>query len=93
VTLQELKPLSIGVVLVLGIMLAGPLTSQASPAARGVERYAVSADAGLLRTPKPRGILSWFGAVSAPPTQKSKALDLAARSPQDFADWDRDDRR
>jgi hypothetical protein len=92
---HELKSLSVGVVLVCGVMLAGPLTSQASPA----DPFAVSSAKALDATkaeakPKPRiWLAERFGAMLSAPKVSHKSLDLTTTSAQDFGDWDSEARR
>jgi hypothetical protein len=90
VSFQELKSLMIGVVLVCGVMLAGPLTSHASP----VDPFAVTpvkvADAPKAKL-KPRASVSErFGALLGSPKVSQKSFDLAATNAADFGDWDHD---
>jgi hypothetical protein len=90
VSFQELKPLLIGVVLVCGVMLAGPLTSHASPA----DPFAVGpvkvAEAGKAKL-KPRfSISERFGAMLDQPKVSQKSFDLTTITATDFGDWEQD---
>jgi hypothetical protein len=92
---HELKSLMVGVVLICGVMLAGPLTSQASPA----DPFAVSSAKTVVAartetSPKPRVRLAErFSAMLSAPKVRQSSFDLTAISSQDFGDWDADARR
>ena len=87
VVFQELKSTLIGAVLVCGVMLAGPLTTQASPADPFAALSAKAADAAA--KPKPRVWVSERNAAALNgPKIKQQPLDLAATAPADFGDWE-----
>jgi hypothetical protein len=87
-----MKSLFIGVVLVCGVMLAGPLTSHASP----VDPFAVSpvkvADAGKVQAKaKPRvALVERFAAILDAPKVSQKSFDLTETTANDFGDWDQE---
>jgi hypothetical protein len=88
VTLQDCKSLLLGVVLVCGVMLAGPLTSQASPS------DPFGAVSGQGAKPKPRvWIAERFGAMLSGTKVTQTAFDLGATTTRDFGDWDEAVRR
>jgi hypothetical protein len=93
VSLQELKSLLIGVILVCGVMLAGPLTSHASP----VDPFALlsttaeMANAGTKAgaKTKPRlALTERFSSLLGAPKVSQTTLDLTATTATDFGDWD-----
>jgi hypothetical protein len=89
VSFQELKSLVIGVVLVCGVMLAGPLTSHASPA----DPFAVTAAKASPAKPqaaiKPRAdAAERRNATLSAPKISQTAFDLTATKAHDFGDWD-----
>jgi hypothetical protein len=90
VSLQELKSLTIGVVLVCGVMLAGPLTSHASPA----DPFAVTpvkvANVGKAKAKPHLSMGERFGAIIGSPKVNQTAFDLTATTARDFGDWDQD---
>jgi hypothetical protein len=90
VNFQDLKSLMIGVILICGVMLAGPLTSHASAA----DPFAVAplkiADAGKTKL-KPRlSLVERFGGMVSTPKVSQKSFDLTATAATDFGDWDQD---
>jgi hypothetical protein len=90
VSFQELKSLMIGVVLVCGVMLAGPLTSHASPADPFAAAPVKVADVGKAKV-KPRASVSErFGALLGNPKVSQKSFDLTATTATDFGDWDQE---
>jgi hypothetical protein len=90
VSFQELKSLLFGVVLVCGVMLAGPLTSHASPA----DPFAVTpvkvADAVKAKSKPRASIGERFGAMLGSPKVSQTSFDLTLISATDFGDWDQD---
>jgi hypothetical protein len=88
VTLHECKSMLVGVALVCGVMLLGPLKSQASPADGFASSSAKLADKGQ---PKHRVWLAErFGTMLAAPKVTQKTFDLSTISPQDFGDSEPD---
>jgi hypothetical protein len=87
---QDFKPLMIGVVLVCGVMLAGPLTSHASaadPFATGPTKTADDDKPKL----KPRvSLVGRFSGMLSTPKVSQKSFDLNATAAADFGDWDQD---
>ncbi len=90
VIFQELKSLMIGVVLVCGVMLAGPLTSHASPVDPFAVKPVKAADAEKARV-KPRVLITErVGAMLGSPKVSVKSLDLTLVAATDFGDWEHD---
>jgi hypothetical protein len=88
VSFQDFKSLMIGVVLVCGVMLAGPLSSHASSADGFAVTTAKFVESGKVRQ-KPRvSLTERFGALLGNPKVSQKSFDLTATTATDFGDWD-----
>jgi hypothetical protein len=88
VTFHECKSILLGVVLVCGVMLAGPLTSQASPVDPLSARAAKLAVAA--KQPPRVWLAERFGTMLAAPKVTQKSFDLSKVQPQDFGDSEPD---
>jgi hypothetical protein len=89
VSFQDFKSLIIGVILVCGVMLAGPLTSHASAA------DPFSATPAKIAEGKPKAkprvsLVERFAGMASAPKVSHKSLDLTATAAADFGDWDQD---
>jgi hypothetical protein len=90
VSFQDLKSMMIGVVLVFGVMLAGPLTTQASPSNQSYRLNIAKPSDATVRA-KPRAVMvERFGSMLGAPKLKSGPLDMTTSSAQDFGDWEPD---
>jgi hypothetical protein len=95
VSFQDFRPLMIGVVLVCGVMLAGPLTSHASaadpfataPFATGPTK---TADADKPKSQPRVSLVERFSGMLSTPKVSQKSFDLNATAAADFGDWDQD---
>ena len=84
---QDLKSLVVGVLMVIGVMLAGPLTTHASPAdpfARPPSK-SVSVAKPLVKAKSPTAAT----ALTAP-NIRQMAWDLTTTTAQDFGDWEQE---
>jgi hypothetical protein len=88
VDFQELKSLFVGIVLICGVMLVGPLTTHASPS-DPFARPAALARTGTPNVAKPRVWISErIGAMLSGPRVRRETLDLSVTSDRDFGDWE-----
>jgi hypothetical protein len=89
VTFHECKSMLVGVVLVCGVVLVGPLKSQASPV--GASSSPTATKLADKAQPKHRVWLAErFGTMLAAPKVTHQTFDLSATLPQDFGDSEPD---